>query len=374
MRLHLMPDEKIINRTIDLFEDVYPNENKYIILLWNDNNVVKHVNRINSNIIFINLNDNKFGEIIGKVNEYESIIVHFLSTRSASFINKIEHPKIYWIEWGGDLYDTFLDYKDFKLYSNERFIFKLIYGNIPYFILKFIKKLKRRNLIKFLSKAVRKVRYFVPDSMYDEYPLFLKYYPEFTHLEYKEFFYYPIDEILGKDLIDETCQNNSIIVGNSSSFTGNHIEVLTKLKEIKTIENIVLPLSYAGNLKYRDAVINFGKESFGTKFLPITEYQTLENYNKILLNAGVFIYGNLRQEAVGNILIALYIGGKVFLDSRNPLLNFYRNLGLIIFSIDELTAESITLRLSASDIQINRKILLQQYSLIRLKELVQNNF
>ena len=369
-----MPDEKIINRTIDLFEDVYPNENKYIVLLWNDNNVVKHVNRINSNIIFINLNDNKFGEIIGKVNEYESIIVHFLSTRSASFINKIEHPKIYWIEWGGDLYDTFLDYKDFKLYSNERFIFKLIYGNIPYFILKFIKKLKRRNLIKFLSKAVRKVRYFVPDSMYDEYPLFLKYYPEFTHLEYKEFFYYPIDEILGKDLIDETCQNNSIIVGNSSSFTGNHIEVLTKLKEIKTLENIVIPLSYAGNLKYRDVVTNFGKENFGTKFLPITEYQTLENYNKILLNAGVFIYGNLRQEAVGNILIALYIGGKVFLDSRNPLLNFYRNLGLIIFSIDELTAESITLRLSTSDIQINRKILLQQYSLIRLKELVQNNF
>ncbi len=374
MRLHLMPDEKIINRTIDLFEDVYPNENKYIVLLWNDNNVVKYVNRINSNIIFINLNDNKFGEIIGKVNEYESIIVHFLSTRSASFINKIEHPKIYWIEWGGDLYDTFLDYKGFKLYSNERFIFKLIYGNIPYFILKFIKKLKRRNLIKFLSTAVRKVRYFVPDSMYDEYPLFLKYYPEFNHLEYKEFFYYPIDEILGRDLMNETCQNNSIIVGNSSSFTGNHIEVLTKLKEINAIENIVLPLSYAGNLKYRDAVINFGEESFGTKFMPITEYQTLENYNKILLNAGVFIYGNLRQEAVGNILIALYIGGKVFLDSKNPLLKFYKNLGLIIFSIDELTIESINNRMLATDIQINKEILLHQYSLSRLKELVQNNF
>lgn len=369
-----MPDEKIINRTIDLFEEVYPNENKYIILVWNGSNTGKYVNKISSNIIFINQKDKLFWKIIGDIREYESIIIHYLSTQSASFLNNIEHPKIYWIEWGGDLYDTFLDYKGFELYSNERFIFKLIYGNIPYFILKFIKKLKRRNLIKFLSKAVQKVKYFVPDSMYDEYPLFLKYYPEFYHLEYKEFFYYPIDEILGKDLMNETCQNNSIIVGNSNSFTGNHIEVLTKLKEIKTLENIVIPLSYAGNLKYRDAVINFGKENFGTKFLPITEYQTLENYNKILLNAGVFIYGNLRQEAVGNILIALYIGGKVFLDSRNPLLNFYRNLGLIIFSINELTIESINNKMLDTDIQINREILLHQYSLSRLKELVKHNF
>jgi len=369
-----MPDEKIINRTIDLFEDVFPNENKYIVLLWNDNNVVKHVNRINSNIIFINLNDNKFGDIIGNTNEYESIVIHYLSTRAAFFFFFLEHPNIYWIEWGGDLYDTFLEYKNFKLYSDERFVFKLIYGNIPFYLLKLIKRAKRKKLIKLLSNAVKRVKFFVPDSMYDEYPLFLSYYPEFSHLEYKEFFYYPIDEILGTELINETCNHNSIIVGNSSSFTGNHINVLLKLKEINVSENIVVPLSYAGNIKYREAVIRFGKESFGANFTPITQYQTLENYNKLLLNAGVFIYGNLRQEAVGNILIALYIGGKVFLDINNPLLNFYKNLGLIIFSIDELTAESINDRLSDSEIKINRDILLQQYSLIRLKELVKNNF
>lgn len=369
-----MPDEKIINRTIDLFEEVYPNENKYIILLWNSSHVRKYVDTDNSNIFFINKKDKIFWKIIGDIQQYESIIIHYLSIQSASFLNNIEHSKIYWIEWGGDFYDTFLYYKGFKLYSNERFIFKLIYGNIPYFLLKFIKRYRRRNLIKCLSKAVLKVKFFVPDSMFDEYPLFLKYYPEFKHLEYKEFFYYPIDEILGTDLINETCKNNSIVVGNSSSFTGNHIDILTILKELKVKMDIFVPLSYGGNAKYREKVINFGNKSFGDNFLPITDYQTLENYNKILLNAGVFIYGNYRQEAVGNILIALYIGGKVFLDSKNPLFKFYINMGLIIFCIEELTVESINNRMSEKDIKKNREILLHHYSLTRLKQLVNDNF
>ena len=45
-----------------------------------------------------------------------------------------------------------------------------------------------------------------------------------------------------------------------------------------------------------------------------------KNTINFLLSADVFIYGNWRQEAVGNILIALFIGGKVFLDEKNPLL------------------------------------------------------
>lgn len=374
MRLHLMPDEKIINRTIDLFEDVYPKDNKYIILSWNESNTGKYVEKKNDNIFIVNIENENFWETVGPVDSYESIVIHFLSTQSASFLNKIHHPKVYWIEWGGDLYDTFLDYKGFKLYRNEKFIFKVLYGNFPYFLYKFAKKIKRIKLMKSLQKAVTKVTYFVPDSMYDEYPLFLSYYPEFSHLEYKEFFYYPIDEILGSELMNQKCCADSIIVGNSCSFTGNHIDVLKKLRDIQVTNNIVLPLSYGGNIKYQNIIINYGEKYFGNNFSPLTEFLSLKEYNNILVNAGFYIYGNLRQEAVGNILIALYLGGKVFLDITNPLLNFYKNLGLIIFSLDDLTKETLTERLTDKDVNINRNILLEQYSLNRLKELVKINF
>jgi hypothetical protein len=368
-----MPDEKIINRTIDLFEDIFPADNKYIILLWDNSNKGKYVDR-NKNIYFENVKNKKFWQIVGDVNKYESIVVHYLSTQSASFLNKIVHPRVYWIEWGGDLYETFLEYKGFKLFTDEKMISKVIYGNIPYFLYKFGKKLKRMNQMKLLSSAVTKVRYFVPDSMFDEYPLFLSYYPEFSHLEYREFFYYPIDEILGKDLINKTCSENSIIIGNSCSFTGNHIDVFSKLKDLNINNKIIVPLSYSGNSRYKNKVINYGNSIFGERFNPITQYLPLNEYNNLLLKASIYIYGNLRQEAVGNILIALFLGGKVFLYNNNPLLKFYKNLGLIIFNMDELSIESINTKLTKTQIQTNRNILLEQYSLSRLKTLIRNNF
>ena len=104
------------------------------------------------------------------------------------------------------------------------------------------------------------------------------------------------------------------------------------------------------------------------------DYLSLDDYNKVLLSANVFIYCNWRQEAVGNILIALYIGGKVFLDKRNPLLDFYRRLGIVIFSLDELNQNSIDTFLSDSEIQKNRKILDKYYSKERQLELIESNF
>ena len=374
MRLHLLPDEKIINRTIDLFEEVYPGENKYIILLWGNSLTGKFVEKKNDNVFFLHYGNKSFWKIVGEINDYDSVIIHYLSVLSAKFINRIEHPKIYWIEWGGDLYNTFLEHKGYKLYENERLISKLIHGNMPYFFYKIYKNFKSRRLIKKMHPVVKKVKYFVPDSMYNEYPLLLKYYPEFSHLEYKEFFYYPIDEILGPDLIKKTCEENSIIVGNSCSFTGNHLHVLHKLKELNVENKIIVPLSYSGNAKYKDMIIGYGNQAFGNRFVPVTDFLSLSEYNKLLLSASVFIYGSLRQEAVGNILIALYLGGKVFLNSYNPLLEFYKSLGIIIFSTDELSLENLKVSLPTKDILNNKHILLEKYSLARLLSLVRTNF
>jgi dTDP-N-acetylfucosamine:lipid II N-acetylfucosaminyltransferase len=374
MKLHILPDEKIINRTINLFESVFPNQNKYIVLLWDSVVKTKYVENQNKNVFFFKYNSSEFWSEVGDVNNYELVIVHYLSVLSARFINKINHPSIYWIEWGGDLYNTFLAFKGFKLYYDNKLIDLLCYNNIPRFFLRIYKYLKKKRLLRILYPAVFKIKYFVPDSMYDEYPLFLDYYPEFSHLKCKEFFYYPIDDILGKELINKRCVNNSIVVGNSASFTGNHLEILRILQELRVEQKIVVPLSYSGNVEYKQIICSYGEENFGENFEPIKGFLTLDEYNKLLMSAGTFIYGSYRQEAVGNILIALYIGGKVYLNSKNPLLKFYKSLGIKIYNVDDLSLENLNSTMSDEDVENNKRILMEKYSLNQNIALISNTF
>lgn len=372
MRLHILPDQKIIDRTIETFEHVYPNDNKYIVI--SSTGTFKYVSVDKNNIYpFTSVKSNDFWRAVGDVSNYSSIIIHYLTNNAVYFINHINHPNIYWIEWGYDLYNTMLEPRGFKLYTNpsemSRFVYK---SKISEFLHKYCSFLYPRRDIK---RAVSKVRYFVPDSMYDEYPLLLSYYPQFKHLEYRDFFYYPIDQVVDVSLRKERCHGSNIIVGNSCSFTGNHIEIIKLLSSLG-IKNrkVKFPINYAGSSEYRNFVIEKGREFLGEMFDPLLEYMTLEKYNLYLLDANYFIYNNYRQEAVGNILVALYIGGKVFLSDNSPLLKFYKSLGLRIFPVSEITYDSLNSPLDEKEIDHNRNIIEKKYSLERLYKLVKQNF
>ena len=223
--------------------------------------------------------------------------------------------------------------------------------------------------------AIKKVKYFVPDSMYDEYPLLLQYYPQYKHLEYREFFYYPINQVVDETIKGELCHGNNIIVGHSGSFTGNHIEVIDLLSQIELgNRQIKFPLSYGGSQNYRSYIVKYGKGKLKDKFTAVTDYMPLEEYNNFLLDASFYIYNNYRQEAVGNILVTLYFGGKVFLSDKSPLFSFYKRLGLVIYGVSELSKKSLSLPIDGESVINNRRIIEKHYSLDRLYQLVKQNF
>lgn len=362
MNLHILPDEKIVSRTISIFEMVFPNENKYVILLSNGLKSRYVEENSNLQIGILKYGTKGFWDYIGDTSCYDSIIIHYLSEESASFVNSITHPNIYWIEWGGDLYNTFLFKRGFRLYRDEKLIARMKYPYLPFVLYSKISAyLRERKEAKF-HQAVYKIKYFLPDSMYDEYPLFLNYYKEFNHLIYKKFFYYPIDIILGEDLIDKRVNGFSVIVGNSCSFTNNHLYIFDLLKMEGVGNEIIAPLSYSGNQCYRKYLTRKGYDFFEDKFTPLINYVSLSDYNKILLRANSFIYGNLRQEAVGNILIAFFIGGKIFLDEQNPLYDFYKSIGLHFYSLSEISKDNLNTSLDSCYVDINRKILYNLYS------------
>ena len=80
MRLHILPDQKIIDRTIETFEHVYPNDNKYIVI--SSTGTFKYVSVDKNNIYpFTSVKSNDFWRAVGDVSNYSSIIIHYLTNK-----------------------------------------------------------------------------------------------------------------------------------------------------------------------------------------------------------------------------------------------------------------------------------------------------
>ena len=60
----------------------------------------------------------------------------------------------------------------------------------------------------------------------------MRYYPELQSKPWKDFFYYPLDIILGKELMNSEVCGNSIMIGNSASGTNNHEYVMRILSKL----------------------------------------------------------------------------------------------------------------------------------------------
>ena len=61
----------------------------------------------------------------------------------------------------------------------------------------------------------------------------------------------------------------------------------------------------------------------------------MDQYQQILAEVKVAIFGMKRQEAAGNIFQLLNLGAKIFLREQNTLLTWLRNKGFIVFSIEK---------------------------------------
>lgn len=53
-------------------------------------------------------------------------------------------------------------------------------------------------------------------------------------------------------------------------------------------------------------------------------------------SCSIFIFGMKRQQAAGNIRIALLCGGCVFLDTHNPVYKHYINMGVVLYPLERI--------------------------------------
>ncbi len=365
MILHLVHDEKIINRTIAIFEEVAPNQNIFVVFTRHQ---LKYINT-QQNVIFFQ----DFKQYQGE--KFSSVIIHFLNSRKIRFITKYiaKGTPIYWIIWGNDLYNKLLYPKGYEIYDTQSSYYKKVKKSfIKNLVNKVIDNFKTVKIEKFISKYID---YITVDSTQTDYDMLLKYYPKLKNIPCREFFYYPIETTLGEELIKKSVEDNNIQIGNSASITNNHEYVMRFLSKL-TIgnRNVYVPLSYSGTNEYKNTVKRKGLEYFGDKFKSLDDFLPLEEYNKLMLSVGFAIYGNFRQEAIGNVVISLYLGAKVFFPENAPFHLWAQKLNLIVFKLESISQEEIDQPLDTNSIAHNRSIIIKFYNRERLKSLIVETF
>lgn len=368
MILHLVNDEKIINRVIELFDDALEGRNKYVCFLHTKTPQFVHPR---DNLSFYDSLENQDPSI--EFEKVDKVVVHFLDYSKVCFCNQYvpQNVPVYWILWGGDLYNGLLDHRGYKLLYTRRFY--PIRTNLVWLVKKAgYKRRSEREILKFIST---RILYFLADCR-NEYLLLRKYLPEQTKgIQHRELFYYPVDDVLGPDLLDKWASGNKILLGNSASFTNNHEYALKILSKCSLNgKSVIAPISYGGSVKYKMHIKWLGEKLFGKQFRPLETFLPLEEYNRLMLSAEVCIYGSWRQEAMGNIVIALYLGAKVFLSKYSPLLSWYKEMGIAIYELESINNEQLHTPLTQEQKETNRKILLKRYNRDRVFMLIRDSF
>lgn len=120
----------------------------------------------------------------------------------------------------------------------------------------------------------------------------------------------------------------NILLGNSASKENNHLEALEYLSRFseKNIK-IYCPLSYGDTEEYKQKVIEKGTLIFNNKFVPITNFMSSEEYAKFFSKMNVAIFNNNRQQAMGNITLASFLGCKVYLRQNTTMWRQYVEVG-----------------------------------------------
>lgn len=381
MILHIAQDDKFVDAFINIFEEAAEGQNTYVIwqpsllklptlfqkIILNKSNRFYSSSpskNISSKSGFTNKNSHKFqisnfGSVdffnqIGDITKYKLIIFHSLVYNQAKLVNIIKSKfdiPIIWSPFGYEVYNMLSEFKkDLYLESTKKLIFRnqnikqILQSGIDYFKAKVIRKAIKE--IDYCAIAIDSEFEFYKSNLNDKLRRFW-------------FSYYPIDQMISnKNLISE---DQNILIGNSAFPSNNHIEAFQALSNTE-IDNrkVICPLSYGDKILLKET-LDFGHSLFGSQFYPLIDFMPIEEYYKLTATCNVVIMNQCRQQAFGNVLIALWNGSKVYLRSSNTIYSYLKNKGVYIFNIDEDTSQFRN-DLSEQQIEFNRSFIRKEYS------------
>jgi hypothetical protein len=363
--LHLATDEKFLDHAIPVFEQVFPGNNEAIVFsptksLKFVKLIPKHVETKRSGFL------KKRPKLSREVYEgYDLVVLHSLDLSICPELQNIPHDTAtVWVGWGYDYYTDLLSNIQPLLPSSQALSSSVSVMGLRTVVARSVKALiPSLKGLKGKIRAIERVSIFCP-VLPIEYDLVKKsrnwkHFPDFVAWNYGT-----MEDNLIKGFEGGRVDSDALLIGNSASLTGNHIEALELLHQagVKGRE-IVVPLSY-GNKQYARKVKELGATYFGDNFEPLTEFMAIEDYVATIKKCGYVIMNHVRQQGVGNIVIMLYLGARVFVREENPVYFFFKDMGVILSSVQELESspELLQTPLTTKQREINKALVSDYWS------------
>jgi dTDP-N-acetylfucosamine:lipid II N-acetylfucosaminyltransferase len=358
--IHICEDEKFINSAIQQFESCFPNSNTFHVL---QSNAELEYTHIRPHECVKKCSKEELLNIANNIENSVVVILHSLSVVFYDFVLQLpKENQVVWLCFGFEVYNDVNYFKPDNLFDTiTRNRFPRIKISKKNKIKEFIRPYYRvinKNLplssAEYKKEVIKRID-FLGSSFREEFKLICKLIKQ--KKIFFDFWYYPLEQIL--DISASVNLNKKIVlIGNSASISGNHLDVFAKIKSYNLrSEKIVVPLNY-GEARYITSIVDQGYNDFGDKFQPLLQFMPLEEYNTILEDVGVAIFNNRRQQAIGNIIALLWMGAKVFLSKQNPFYKFLKRTGLYIYCYEtDLNEQNCNQFLSLNQIEHNRAIL-----------------
>ena len=353
--VHCVTDEKFTQVIRDEFDFLSERcISKYILVTNRPRRKFKYISNL-KNIEIIEEKD--FLKYL-ESEKCDYVILHNFKSLPYGLTAKIpKYIHVVWFSWGFDIYGKVMN-KPFvyipNMYHEETQ--KLIKPTLKERLLRIGRWLKRYLRKNIIIRAVNRVDYY-SGVIPEEYDMMKRL--SFFRAKPVDFRYASPYRVVELSLLDEEAPKlgNDILIGNSGDPRNNHADIFMKLKGIDLgNRKVVVPLSYSGTKRYREKIKSIGKEIWGDRFIVIENFMPLHEYEKVIASCGFRIFGQERQQAMGNIGIALKDGCKVFAYKSSIIYKHFEKYQIKLYSIEEdLNSEGLESLPSKEDIYINRK-------------------
>lgn len=359
--LHVGPDTQFLQFAAKVFESVAPGANEYIVATESDDRNLRFPIP-DGTVHIVSAHPRGVIDAFVRLPDCDMIVAHGMTTHSAAAFARAHRRVVtVWSGWGFDYYGTDKSSNDGLLGELTLSLSRSLEVR-PSHRGRIVRALKSRlwhPITSMLTRhAAARANYFSAPLPSDEL-VFRDRFPEFKGL-YHQLSY----ASLGDTFASGDIPNNGprgILVGNSASFTNNHLEAFELLAGLDIgSRKVVVPLSY-GEPAYRDAILARGRELFGSAFSPLVDRLPLDNYLALVANCDVVIMNHKRQQGLGNIGAALYNGAHVFLDEKNPAFAFLQSRGATIYSTAEIVNKGLPLQPATAQEVSNNRLALESF-------------
>jgi len=348
--LHIFDDEIICRATIELYKKLKDYDQNYLIISYTPQKWGDFFPN-DPTVMSIPVSEDSHKSLASKIKDYDIIILQAFSVGKAKAIieNQFNNKVFIWALWGYGLYNivnyfnpskkaltTTLAKKSIKQKLQDFYTYKVIYR----------KALKKIDICLFLLES--------------DYQLLSKAIPHSAI--WMTACYQTHENLFGK-LGPFEVQGNDILIGNSSTPSNRHEIVFDKLSSVDLgNKRLITPLGY-GDKIYKDEIIAIGKSRFGEQFTPIIKFMEIDAYQTLLRACGHVVMAHVRQQAFGTLLMMLLAGSKLYLSERSPFFNWFKEMGIALFSVENDLQYEISYPLSKELKLSNQKIIRDYLSL-----------